>query len=82
MGEREAIRVEMNKLRKEAGIAKAKLTGVEQENSQLKKEMEELWAGFATLKKRDGGVIDWVCCSEEGIGSWVRHLEEETGDGV
>ena len=51
MGEREAIRVETNKLRKEAGIAKAKLTGVEQENSQLKKEMEELRAGFAALKK-------------------------------
>lgn len=51
MGEREAIRVETNKLRKEAGIAEAKLTGVEQENSQLKKEMEELRAGFAALKK-------------------------------
>ena len=51
MGEKEAIRVETNKLRKEAGIAEAKLTRVEQENSQLKKEMEELQVGFAALKK-------------------------------
>lgn len=50
-GEREAIRAKADKLRKKGGVAKTKLKRAKQENSQLKKEMEELQAGFAAQKK-------------------------------
>lgn len=46
-GERKAIRAEADKLRKKGGVAETKLKRVKQENSQLKKEMEELQARFA-----------------------------------
>ncbi|RVW64612.1 hypothetical protein CK203_048494 [Vitis vinifera] len=50
-GEREAIHVEAERLKKEDGVVEAKIKWAKQENSQLKKEMEELRAGFTAQKK-------------------------------
>lgn len=50
-GERKVIRAEADKLRKKGGVAKTKLKRAKQENSQLKKDMEELRAGFTAQKK-------------------------------
>ncbi|KAL6312552.1 hypothetical protein AAG906_029548 [Vitis piasezkii] len=50
-GEREAIHIEADKLKKKSGVVEAKLKGIEQEISQLKKEIEELRARFTTQKK-------------------------------
>ncbi|KAL6314838.1 hypothetical protein AAG906_029053 [Vitis piasezkii] len=71
-GERKAIRAEAERLKKEGGVVEAKIKGVEQENSQLKKEMEELRAGFAA------GFVT----QKKGVGGWVRHSEEGAGGGV
>ena len=46
-----AICAEAERLKKEDGVVEAKIKGDEQENSQLKKEMEELQVGFAAKKK-------------------------------
>lgn len=50
-GDRDVFRAEANKLKKEGEAAEAKLKGVEQKNSQLKREVEELRAGFSSQKK-------------------------------
>lgn len=49
--EKASVHVETNKLRKEGRNAEAKCKETEQENAQLKKEMEELRAGFEVQKK-------------------------------
>lgn len=41
----------MDKLRKEGKVAKANLKEAERENSQSKKEIEELWIGLVAQKK-------------------------------
>ena len=50
-GEKEAIHAEADKLREERRTTKAKFKEAKGENSQLKKEMEKLLAGFAAQKK-------------------------------
>lgn len=47
-GEKKTIRAKADKLRKKGGVAETKLKRAKQENSQLKNEMEELQARFAT----------------------------------
>ncbi|KAL6319831.1 hypothetical protein AAG906_036896 [Vitis piasezkii] len=49
--ERETICVEVDKLKKEGEAVEVKLKGAEQENSQLKKEKNELEVGFVAQKK-------------------------------
>lgn len=49
--EKASVHVETNKLRNEGRNAEAKRKETEQENAQLKNEMEELRARFATQKK-------------------------------
>lgn len=41
----------MDKLRKEGKVAKANLKETERENSQSKKEIEDLWIGLVAQKK-------------------------------
>lgn len=41
----------MDKLKKEGKVAKANLKEAERENSQSKKEIEELWIGLVAQKK-------------------------------
>lgn len=50
-GKQEAIRAESKWLRKQGKVVEAKCKGVEQENVQPKKEIEELQARFATQRK-------------------------------
>lgn len=50
-GENGAIRVEVDWLKEKGETMEAKYKGAEQENSQLKREIEELWASFTGQKK-------------------------------
>ena len=50
-GEKEAIHAEADKLREERRTTKAKFKEAKGENTQLKKEMEKLLAGFAAQKE-------------------------------
>ena len=59
----------------------AKIKEVEQEDSQLKKEMEELWARFATLKKEMKELQARFATKKKGARGWVRH-SEGAGGGV
>ena len=46
--EREVVNVEAHYLREEGEAAEAKCKKVEQQNERMRKEIEELWVGFAT----------------------------------
>ena len=50
--QREATQAETHRLRKEENAAEAQCKDAEQENDHLKKELEELWTGFAAQKKK------------------------------
>ena len=50
-GDMEKARVQASRLREEGKTVEAKCRDVEQENGRLKKEMKELWAGFAAQKE-------------------------------
>lgn len=51
-GKRKAFQIETYKMRKEGEVTEAKLKGAKQENSQFKKEIEELRARLAAQKKK------------------------------
>lgn len=50
--QREVTQAEARRLRMEENDAEAKCRDVEQENDHLKKELEELWTGFVSQKKK------------------------------
>lgn len=56
----------MDKLKKEGKVAKANLKEAERENSQSKKEIEELWIWLVAKKKRNKEVTSGFCRSKEG----------------
>ena len=95
-GEKEAIRAETDKLRKERRTTKAKFKKSKGENAQLKKEMKKLLNGFAAQKKEleteyqkqvdEMYLFGYCCCMKKNgitqdIPSFPSNDEGETPNG-
>lgn len=50
-GEKRTIWAEVDRLKKKGEAMEAKFKGTKQENTQLRREVEELWTSFAAQKK-------------------------------
>lgn len=69
-GKKEAIDTKADKIRKEGKVPEAKLKKVEQENVELKKEMEELWTRLVAWRKEIGEL-------QTGFAAQKKQLETE-----
>lgn len=80
-GENGAIRVEVDWLKEKGETMEAKYKGAEQENSQLKREIEELWASFIGQKKEveelQEGLLAQKKDLEVGFSAQKKELEIE-----
>lgn len=80
--EREALRIELERIKEREKTSKAKLKEADQENTRLKKGMEDLRTGFSSEKKKEIGITSSPRRPKGGVRGRVSYSEKGTGRGV